>query len=235
MFETLIIAPLSNTLIALTSLFWGNLGLAVIALTIIVKLILFPFSLSSIKHQAAIKKIQPLINDINAKYSDKNERALKTMELYREHKTNPFSGCLPLLVQIPIIIGLYQVFLKGAAFNPEILYSFVQAPEFISNVFLGIELTGKSVLFAIIAGISQYIQISRSPAFQQVANSSNTEKDPQVMMMESMQKMMRYILPVMITFFALVSPAAVALYWIVTNIFTIGQEYFVYKKMLKNT
>jgi YidC/Oxa1 family membrane protein insertase len=233
MFETLIIAPLSNTLIAFTVLFWGNLGLAIIFLTIIVKTILFPFSLASIKHQAALKKIQPLINDINKKYTDKNERAMKTMELYKEHKANPFSGCLPLIIQIPIIIGLYQVFLKGSALDPSILYSFVHAPEMISNIFLGVKLTAKSTIFGIIAGITQYIQVSQSPAFKKTGNELIEEKDTQAQMMDSMQKMMKYALPVMITIFAIASPAAVALYWIITNIFTIAQEYFIYKKILK--
>jgi YidC/Oxa1 family membrane protein insertase len=234
MFETIIIAPLTNTLIGLTSLFWGNLGIAVITLTVIVKIILFPFSLASIKHQAALKKIQPLINEINKKYSDKNERALKTMELYKEHKANPFSGCLPILIQIPIIIGLYQVFSKGTALDPEILYSFITQPEIITTTFLGIELTAKSMIFAILAGITQYIQISRSPAFnQKKEHEKDSEKDQQALMMEGVQKMMKYMLPGMITVFALLSPGAVALYWIIINVFTIGQEYFVYKKLLQ--
>lgn len=231
MFQTIIIIPLTNALIGLTSFLWGNLGLAVIVLTILVKLILYPFSFSSTKHQIALKKLQPLLDEIKKKYPDKNEQAKRTMELYKEHKANPLAGCLPILIQIPLIIGLYQVFLKGTTIDATILYSFITAPETISSTLIGIDLTSKSVIFALLAGITQYIQLKLSPMNIQLQESSGKEKDPQTEMMENMQKMMKYFLPIMITIFAFVVPAAVALYWIITNLFTIGQEMYIYKQL----
>lgn len=228
MFQTIIILPLTNALVFLTSFLWGNLGLAVIALTIVVKIILFPFSYSTTKNQIALKKIQPLVDEIKKKYTDKNEQAKKMMELYKEHKANPLSGCLPILIQIPIIIGLYQVFLKGVSVDATVLYSFVHAPETLHTFFLGINLAEKSMIIALIAGITQYIQLKLSPSFQA---SKTPSEDPQTLMMENMQKMMLYMLPVMIVFFSAVVPAAVALYWVVINIFTIGQEIYIYKKI----
>lgn len=231
MFQTIIIIPLTNALIGLTSFLWGNLGLAVIALTILVKLVLYPFSFSSTKHQIALKKLQPLLDEIKKKYPDKNEQAKRTMELYKEHKANPLAGCLPILIQIPLIIGLYQVFLKGTTIDATILYSFITAPETISSTLVGIDLTSKSVLFALLAGITQYVQLKLSPMNIQSEESKSGDKDPQTEMMENMQKMMKYFLPIMITIFAFVVPAAVALYWIITNLFTIGQEMYIYKQL----
>lgn len=232
MFQTLIIIPLSNALIFLTNTFFGNIGLAVIALTLIVKFVLYPFSLSTIKSQAALKKIQPLIDDIKKKYTDKNEQAVKTMELYKEHKANPLTGCLPLIIQLPIVIGLYQVFLRGdASFNPEIMYSFVHLPETISHMFLGVDLSVKSALFALFAGIAQYVQLYYSPIQNKKGEIKEKSIDPQALMMENMQKNLRYILPVMIMVFMFFTPAAIALYLIVSSLFTLVQEIVIARKL----
>ncbi len=231
MFQTTIIAPLTNALVFLTSFLAGNIGLAVIALTILVKLILLPFSFATTKNQIAMKKLQPLIDDIRKAHPDKTIQTQKIMELYKEHNTNPLSGCLPLLIQLPIIIGLYQVFLVGVTVDSGLLYSFVHAPAHLTNTFLGIDLTAKSLILAIIAGVTQYFQLKLSPSMQDTPISKDTEPDMQTVMMQSMQKTMKYSLPIMIAFFSWVVPAAVALYWITTNLFTIAQEYWINKKL----
>lgn len=238
MFHTIISQPLTNALIFLTSFLWGNIGLAVIVLTIIIKFILLPFARSTIKNQIAVKKLQPHLEEIKKQYPDKNEQAKKTMELYKEHKTNPLAGCLPVLIQLPIIIGLYRVFLAGSAIDTTALYSFVHLPENISQMFLGINMTSKSIILAVIAGATQYLQLRFSPSMQTTPTTAVTttdgKPDMQTAMMNNMQKTMKFTLPIMITFFAAVVPAAVALYWIVTNIFTLAQEYFIYKQINKS-
>jgi YidC/Oxa1 family membrane protein insertase len=238
MFHTIIYEPLTNALVFLTSFLWGNIGLAVIALTIIVKLILLPLARSTIKNQIAVKKLQPHLEEIKKQYSDKNEQAKKTMELYKEHKTNPLAGCLPVLIQLPIIIGLYRVFLAGSAIDTTGLYSFVHLPENISQMFLGINMTSKSIILALVAGATQYLQLRFSPTMQTVpttaVNTADGKPDMQTAMMNNMQKTMKFTLPIMITFFSAVVPAAVALYWIITNIFTLAQEYFIYKQINKS-
>jgi YidC/Oxa1 family membrane protein insertase len=237
MFQTIIYQPLTNALIFLTSFLWGNIGLAIIVLTLCIKLILSPLVRSTIKNQIAVKKLQPHLEEIKKKYPEKNLQAQKTMELYKEHNTNPLSGCLPILIQLPIIIGLYQVFLKGSAVDASILYSFIMLPENLSQMFIGINLTNKSLLLALVAGITQYIQIKYSPSMQK--NTTKTQEvtsenpDMQAMMMENMQTSMKYILPVMIVFFSAVVPAAVALYWVVSNIATIFQEWWIYREIKK--
>ena len=159
MFHTFVFLPLTNVLVFLTSFLWGNIGLSVVAMTILVKLVLLPFSYSTTKNQIAIKKIQPLIDDIKKKHPDSTEQTKKIMELYKEHNTNPLSGCLPLLIQLPIIIGLYRVFLQGVSVDPTMLYSFVHAPEHLSNMFLGLNMTSKSILVAFAAGITQFFKL----------------------------------------------------------------------------
>lgn len=233
MFYTLILQPLTNVLVFLTSFLGGNLGLAVIAMTIFVKLLLLPFAYASLKSQFAMKKIQPKINEIKKQYTDNVEQSKKIMELYKETNTSPFAGCLPVIIQLPIIIGLYQVFLKGVSFEPTMLYSFVNIPTHISDSFLGIIMSQKSYLLAILAGVAQYFQLKFSPSMQNNVSDDNSTKDPTSVMMENMQKNMKYVLPVMITLFTLVVPAAVALYWITTSIVTLIQEFWMSKQIKK--
>jgi YidC/Oxa1 family membrane protein insertase len=226
MFHTIFFVPLYNALIGLTTLFGGSLGLAVIGLTLVVKLILSPLSHLSIKSQIEQKKLQPLIDEIKKKYPDQKEQSAKMMDLYKEHKTNPFAGCLLILLQLPVIIALYRVFLAGATVNPGDLYSFIPAPATVHGAFLGISMTGRSILLAILAGVSQFVQMYLSPSMQQSA----TEPDPenkQALMAASMTKSMKYTMPIMIAVFAFAVPGAVALYWVVSNLFMIAQERFV--------
>lgn len=232
MFHTLIILPLTNALVFLTSFLFGNIGLAVIVLTILVKLILLPFSFATTKNQIAMKKIQPLIDDIKKAHPDKTVQTQKIMELYKEHNTNPLSGCLPLLIQLPIIIGLYRVFLAGISVDPTTLYSFVHAPAQLSSSLFGINLMSKSLILALLAGITQYFQLKLSPSMQNTSTIDPSE-DMSAAMMQSMQSTMKFSLPIMITFFAWLVPAAVALYWVTTNIFTLVQEWWINKKLQK--
>ena len=222
MFHTIFYVPLYNALIFLTHLFGGSLGLAVIGLTIIVKLVLAPLAHASIKSQIEQKKLQPLVDELKKKYPDQKEQTAKLMELYKEHKTNPFAGCLLLLLQLPVIIALYRVFKSGAAINPANLYSFVTAPMALGTHFLGLDLAiTHSIILAILAGLSQFLQMYWSPAMQSAPQASG---DTQADMAASMQKSMKYTMPVMITIFAYAVPGAVALYWIVSNITMIVQE-----------
>lgn len=226
---------MTNVLVFLTSIF-GNIGLAVIAMTILVKIILLPFSYATTKSQIAMKKIQPHIDELKKQYPDKEEQSRKMLELYKEHNTNPLAGCLPLIIQLPIIIGLYRVFLQGVSVDPSVLYSFVHAPEQISNFFLGINMTSKSAIIAILAGLTQYIQLRFSPSMKKAPDEKAVAKVGDAGdMMENMQKSMKYTLPILITFFAWAVPAAVALYWVTTNVFTIVQEWWINKRLTKKT
>ncbi len=145
--DSLLYKPFVNLLAVLVSIMpGGDLGLAVIILTILVKTALFPLSQRSIESQAKMKLLEPEIAKIKAGGASKEEQARLTFELYKTHKTNPFSGCLLVLIQIPIIFALYYVFFKGINFDSN-LYSFVKIPTHINANFLGlIDLNGKSLV-----------------------------------------------------------------------------------------
>src|SRR3989344_3204693 len=154
--NTVLYQPLINALAFLVSVVpGGDVGIAVIILTVLVKIALFPLSQKSIESQAAMSLLAPELNKIKKSGASKEEQAKQTFELYKKHKTNPFSGCLLVLIQIPIIFALYYVFFKGVNFDSESLYSFVHLPESINMSFLGlIDISQKSLVLAILAAVS---------------------------------------------------------------------------------
>lgn len=227
-----------NALIGLANLFPGaSIALGVIVLTILVKLLLSPLTYKSIMNQIAQKKLQPLLSEIKEKYPDKQEQSQKIMELYKEHKTNPFSGCLLILIQLPIIFALYAVFLQGLEIVPDNLYAFVRVPESLHLGLFGIDMASKSLILAIVAGLSQFVQLHLSPAMQDSKKEKEIKTESKQGMPEemaqNMQKSMKYAMPVMIGVFGYLVPSAVALYWTVSNIFTILQEIVIRKRVEK--
>lgn len=225
-----------NILIGFTDLFPGaSIVLAVIALTLIVKIIIIPLTYRSIRNQIEQKKLQPLQQAIREKYKDdKQKQSQELMNLYKEHKTNPLSGCFLAIIQALIIIPLYYVFLDFAIV-PERLYSFISAPETINTMFLGFDLAqSNNIIFAVLTGLSQFVQFHFSPAMQDVASvKKDAPQDAQTAMMQSMGKSMKFTMPLFIGFIAYVVPTAVAVYWIVSNLFTIAQELVIRKKLAK--
>ncbi len=224
MFKKFFQTPLYNALIWLIGFLGGSVGWAIIVLTILVKILLAPLTLASFRSQMEQKKLQPEISRIREQYPDKAEQSQKIMELYKDHKTNPFSGCVLVLVQLPIILGLYYVFLRGGlpVVDTEILYQGISSPENINMIFLGVDLGAKSVIFAVIAGLTQYIQITLSPAFQNISDQENTDTSGDMLSQLGplMQKQMKFAMPIIIFMVSMAMPAAVALYWITNNLMT---------------
>lgn len=230
--------PLFNLLVGVTQLLPGHsIGLAIIVVTIIVRLILLPSSLhqakSMQKNQGKMEKMREELARIKKEHkNDQAAQAQATMRLYKEAGINPASGCLPLLIQLPILLALYRVFLTGI--GPEsyhFLYSFVSAPSEIQTSFLGLSLTAPSLLFGILAGIGQFVQMkffTPTPPPQPGADENTAQ------MMSSMQKNMAYMFPVMTVFIALRLPAALSLYWVVSTVLGLVQQY-VLKRTLKLT
>lgn len=218
--------PLINALAFLVSIVpGGDVGLAVIILTVLVKVILFPLSQKSIESQAQMNILAPELNRIKASGASKEEQAKLTFELYKKHKTNPFSGCLLIIIQIPIIFALYYVFFKGIRFDSGVLYSFIHIPEHINMVFLGlVDISQKSLFLAILAGLSQYLQAHFMP--QPPKNTSTTTGSFAESFTKSMSVQMKYIFPFIIVFIAYRISGAVALYWITSNLFAVGQQLY---------
>jgi YidC/Oxa1 family membrane protein insertase len=231
MWNTFFIEPLYNALIFLVNTIPGaSLAIAVIILTIAVKLLLAPLSAMSLRSQIIQKKLQPQIKAIQAEYADdKQLQSVKVMELYKEHKTNPFSGCLLILLQLPIILALYRVFLSGIGLQEDLLYASMIYPDVINSTIFGIiDLAEKSILIALIAGIAQFIQMKYSAAMKtEPQKEGDGERSMQEDMAQGMQKGMKFGMPIMITVFAYIVPAAVGLYWVVNIIFSIVQEYII--------
>jgi YidC/Oxa1 family membrane protein insertase len=227
--NTFLYYPLLNALAFLVSVVpGGDVGVAVIVLTILVKIILYPFSQRSVESQARMNFLAPELNKIKASGASKEEQAKQTFDLYKKHKTNPFSGCLLVLIQIPIIFALYYVFYKGINFDNGILYSFVKAPQNMNMLFLGfIDIAGKSISLAILAGASQYLQAHFAP---KPPPSTSRTGSFQESFSKNMHIQMKYFFPILVVFIAYSISGAVALYWITSNIFSVGQQLYANKK-----
>lgn len=236
-FHTFFYDPIYNALVFIVSaLPGGDVGLAIIILTIIVKLILFPLSLKAARTQILMREVEPLLKEIREKYKDnKEEQALKTLALYREKNVNPFATILLMLIQLPIILALYFVFFneKLPAIHTELLYSFITAPEQVNLILFGIfDVTKISVVLALLAGVTQFFQVKLAipkPTPPKEGSTPTFAED----FARSMQMQMQYVLPVIITGVSLSVAAAISLYFVVSNLFAIGQELYI-KRTIKN-
>lgn len=226
--EKVFYQPLYNALLIVIAFIpGGNVGLAIIALTLFVKILLFPLTQKSINSQLAMKAIEPELDEIKKRVTDKVQQNKEIYALYKTKKINPFSGCLLILIQIPIIIALYLVFMRGIGAVPVAPYSFVQVPELWNMNFLGIDLAAKSIILALLAGASQFFQGWLARGRQ--AKPSGEGMAGQLA--KTMQIQMLYVLPIVIAFVAYSVSAAVALYWITSNIVTIVQELYTIRRM----
>lgn len=231
-FFTTFYQPIYNSLVFLIDTIpGGNVGVAIILLTIGVRVVLLPLSHKSVVSQGKMRDIAPHVEKLKEKYKDnKQEQARKTMALYKEHGINPFSGLLLLFIQLPIIFALYFVFFKGLPnLNTEILYSFITAPTTMSMMFLGIMLSKKSIILALLAAVTQYYQIKLSiPPMKLVEKGAKPSfKDD---FARSFNLQIRYILPVVVFGISYSISAAIALYWATSNLFSIGHELYVKRK-----
>ncbi len=230
LYHNFVFDPLYNFLTFLSSaLPWADAGIIIILLTILVRLAIFPLSRKAIHTQVQMAEVAPELEKIKEKYKDnKEEQARKILSLYQEKKVNPFSGIFVIIIQIPIIFALYQIFLHFPEVNQSLLYSFVAAPEYVNTNFLGlIDITGKSLVLALLAGLSTFFQFRLSMS-SQVAPKGNSFGNN---LARNMQTQMKYFFPVIVFFISYSISGAIALYWLTTNAFGIGQELLVRRKI----
>ena len=226
LFNEVFYKPLFNGLIFLYNTIPNHdMGVSIIVLTIIIRLILWPLTNKGIKSQKALAALQPKIEEIKKKFKDNKEAQAKAlMAVYSENKINPLGGILPILIQIPIIFALWRVFLNSISSDFSSIYPFIQAPAEIQTIFLGLfDLTKRSMLLAVIAGVLQYFQTKMiMPSYTKTpeGRSSGNADFGRIM-----SKQMLYFGPVisMVIFWTL--PAALPLYWIVVTLMTILQQY----------
>jgi YidC/Oxa1 family membrane protein insertase len=222
--------PFLNIMMFLIWLVPGNnAAWGIIGLTLIVRLLLLIPSQKATQAQRRMTQLQPLIDDLRQQYGeDRNGLVLAQMELYKQNGINPFSSCLLQFVQLPILIIMYRAILHGLDVNSPHLYAWLPRPEHINTIFAGINLTARdhTYILPVIAAVVQYIQVvmmlpPKSKNLQQ-------KQDPNV----AMQRQMAYIFPGMTLMISISLPAGVPLYWIISTLFTIGQQYVVKKERL---
>ena len=178
---------------------------------------MFPLTAKMFKSQKDMAGINSKINELKDKFkNDKTAQSAAIMALYKEKNINPLAGCLPLIIQIPILIALYQAFIAG--FKPEsldMLYGFIGNPGSINTLSFGfIDVSTKSHPLAILSGIAQFVQ------FKTNKTSAGGQNDP----MQALNKQMLYFFPVMIIIIGWNLPAGLVLYWLATTAFSIFEQ-----------
>lgn len=231
-FYLILYQPLVNALVFLyNTASFQDLGVAIILLTVLIRVLLFPFFHKSARQQVIMQKLQPKLKTIQAEHkSDRAKQTEAMLALYREHQVNPFSGILFLLIQIPILITLYRIFLSSLTIDTlsAALYSFVSPPVDFSTSFLGlINLGSRSILMVVAAAIAQFFQ--GKLAIPKRADT-NTPLSPQ----ERITRNMVYVGPALTIAIFYSFPAAIALYWLVSSIFSVGQQIIVNRDIAKH-
>lgn len=233
--QTFFYQPVLNLLVFLYNIVPGHdLGIAIILLTLVIKLVLWPLSKQSIKSQKALQDLQPKIEEIKKKYANKKEEMGRAMmALYKENKVNPFSSCLPLLVQLPFFIAVFRVFRNG--FDNGILdlvYSFITRPEVIHTTSFGVfDLSNPSPVLAVLAGAAQFWQTKMLMAKKPTVKTPGSKDEG---MMSMMNKQMLYFMPALTVFIGLTFPGGLALYWLTTTVLTALQQMYMFKEKKKD-
>lgn len=194
------VGPLANALDWFADVLWGSYGLAILVVTIIIRFIILPLTLKQYKSSKKMQDLQPELNKLKTKYKDDPKKQQEeTMKLFQSNGVNPLAGCLPLIVQMPILIALYN--------------SIMRNHNIAEHSFLWMQLGTKDpyYILPLLAALTTFIQ----------QKTMSTQMNPQM-------KNLMFIFPVMIFVMAMNFASALPLYWIFSNTFTIIQNYFIY-------
>ncbi|MGM7703284.1 YidC family membrane integrase SpoIIIJ [Pseudalkalibacillus sp. Hm43] len=200
--------PLSWLITEVAEFFNENYGLGIVIVTLLIRLVLLPLMIKQTKSSMAMQQIQPEIKALREKYSSKDQKTQQklqqeTMQLFQKHGVNPLAGCMPLIIQMPILLGFYHAIMRTEAIaEHNFLWFDLGSPD-------------PYYLLPLIAGVTTYLQQKIM-----MGGSDAMSANPQM-------KMMLYIMPIMIIVFAISFPAALSLYWVVGNLFMIAQTYFI--------
>lgn len=227
--------PLFNGLVWLYNTIPGHdIGLAIALLTIAIRLIMFPLNYKSIKSQKSLQDIQPKVNALRKQLKDNQEQLAKElMVLYKNENVNPFSSCLPVLIQLPFLIALYQVFIHGLkSQGMEMLYPFINNPGTINTVSLGfLNLSEPNIILALLAGGAQFWQskmmVSRKPPLikgKEIEGSSDEK------MTAIMNKQIVYFMPILTVIIGIGLPSGLTLYWFLSTLLMALQQLWMFRK-----
>lgn len=231
-YEKIFLQPILNALIWFYNVIPGaDIGVAIIIVTAILKVILFPLSIKTLQSQRALQSLQPKIKELQERFKgDKQGLAKATMELYAKEKVSPFSSCLPLLIQFPFLIALYQAMndgLKGARF--ELLYPLVARPEHVNPIGFGfLDLSKASIPLAILAAGAQFWQTKMLSAQQPPKKYQDGASDERAL--ANVNKQMTYLMPLMTVFIGAGLPSGLVLYWLVTTLLTVAQQWWFFRR-----
>jgi YidC/Oxa1 family membrane protein insertase len=224
--------PILNALIWIYDAIPGHdFGLAVIGLTILIRAVLWPFQQSALKSQRALQEIQPKLKALQDQYKDDKAGLNKAMvDFYSKEKVSPFSSCLPLLIQLPFLYALFQALRDGLkSINASLLYPFVANPGTINPVFFGfIDLSKPSIPLAVLAGLAQFWQTKMLPMNRPPAGAGPGSKDED--RMAKVNRQMVYIMPAMTVFIGISLPGGLTLYWLVTTLVAVLQQWLFLRK-----
>jgi YidC/Oxa1 family membrane protein insertase len=201
--------PLSWFIIEVAKIFWNSYGIAIIITTLIVRLVILPLMAKQVKSSQAMQELQPKIKALQEKYSSKDQNTQRKlqeeqMKLFQENHINPLAGCMPLLIQMPILFAFYQAIMRTSEIKTQsFLWFQLGAPD-------------PYYILPVIAAATTFLQ-------QKIMMGRTGNANPQM-------AMMLYVFPLMIAIPALYFPSALALYWVVGNIFMIFQTYIIYEK-----
>ncbi|MFH2118368.1 MAG: YidC/Oxa1 family membrane protein insertase [Candidatus Paceibacterota bacterium] len=213
--------------------FLGSLGISIIIFTLLIRLVLLPITLSSIRAQKKLKDLQPELKKISGKFKN-NKKALQAaqMELYKKYNINPLAGCLPQIVQIFVLIILYRAlldFLGDGAINGTNLQFF----------WLNLGEPDKTYILPILAGATQLLlslmiapgaeipDVVSNKSKKKKIQEANKKEENTAEMAATMQQQMLFIMPLMTGFLAARFPSGLALYWVVATVFSVAQQYYV--------
>jgi YidC/Oxa1 family membrane protein insertase len=246
-FDQFVYIPIYNLLVFVYNLLpFEDFGIAIIIITLIIKFLLIPLSRKQIESQKKMTELQPKIKELQKKYKDDKEKQSRAlMELYKTNKSNPFSGCLPMIVQLVFLIAIYRVLFNISQANlmidGNILYDFIKNPGQINKMFLGIvDLStavnlgnisfseAPKIILVILAALSQYFQTKMLMIKQKMTASS--QGDDKLDFSQMLSKQMLFLGPLLTLFIGVKFPSGLALYWLVSTVFMIVQQYFLEKE-----
>ena len=231
LFQAILYQPIFNVFVGLYNLI-PDVGVVILVITVLIKLVLYPLTSSSIKSQKALTDLQPKLEAIKKEHGKDQQRiAQETMKLYKENKVNPLASCLPLLIQLPILIALYYVLRMGLSASPNyaLLYSFVKQSEMIKTMSLGFsELAKASPILAVLAGGAQFWQAKMMSIKRPPKEAGAGGKDEGMASM--MNKQMLYMMPVLTVVIGFSLPGGLTLYWFLSTLLTALQQLVVFKK-----
>lgn len=233
MYTTYIFTPLYNLLVYIVNFLPNHeVWLAVALLTLLVKFALIPLYRKQIHTQYIMSHVMPKIKAIQEKYKDKKDQgsqqelAQETMSLWKDYKLNPLTPFIILIIQMPILFALYRIFFTGIEAHRDLLYKNNFIPEVLNQTFFGIELSGKSIVLAILAGVTMFI-------LNYIMFQNKDKSIEETEFQKTLNMQMKYFLPIVIGVVSYVTPAVVAIYIVVGNLFGIAQEYWIRRPLEK--